>query len=265
MRVKNILLTGDDGYNAIGTRLLVHFLKKDFHLTIAGTKDQQSGVGGMKNIVTRKSWGLNTIDGISALWVNGSPADAVECAYVHFPHHFDLVISGINLGANLGGCLISSGTFAAAFQSVNLEMAKHAIAISWDVSSHLHFKNHASEEDISSLHSYPGEIADKIIRKAIEKNCWDAPVVNINLPLKASEEIRFTKPILNIGSLWPPSVLDKKTHTLGYGRGNHATTIGDKDTDVQTLAKGNISVSLCQRTMCDTLLFEKVKQTTIRI
>lgn len=43
---KKILLTGDDGYDSLGTRLLVRGLRDEFDLKIAGTKDQMSGVGG---------------------------------------------------------------------------------------------------------------------------------------------------------------------------------------------------------------------------
>jgi 5'/3'-nucleotidase SurE len=45
-----ILLTGDDGYNSIGTRLLVHALKNEHTLQIAATKSQQSGVGGQLSL-----------------------------------------------------------------------------------------------------------------------------------------------------------------------------------------------------------------------
>ena len=51
MNIKRILLTGDDGYNSLGTRLLIYFLKDRYELAIAGTKHQQSGVGGHVNVL----------------------------------------------------------------------------------------------------------------------------------------------------------------------------------------------------------------------
>lgn len=44
MAIKTILLTGDDGYNAVGIKILIDILGNDYQLKIAGTKSQQSGV-----------------------------------------------------------------------------------------------------------------------------------------------------------------------------------------------------------------------------
>ena len=46
MAKKRILLTGDDGYQSLGTRLVAHVLRENYDLTIAGTVSQQSAVGG---------------------------------------------------------------------------------------------------------------------------------------------------------------------------------------------------------------------------
>ena len=50
MKVKRILVTGDDGYNSLGVRVLAHFLKDKYDLEIVATKTQYRGVGGMFNL-----------------------------------------------------------------------------------------------------------------------------------------------------------------------------------------------------------------------
>ena len=46
MKVKKILLSGDDGYEAVGIRVLVELLKDSYELKIAATKGQRSAIGG---------------------------------------------------------------------------------------------------------------------------------------------------------------------------------------------------------------------------
>ncbi len=250
MQVKRILLTGDDGYNALGTRLLVHFLKDHYECAIAGTLKQQSGVGGRKSIMASAAWGEETIDGVPALWVDGSPVDAIECAGLHYKP-FDLVVSGINLGANIGGCLLTSGTYAAAFHSVNMGVAPRSIAISWDVPANLHFKSHSTDEAITPFLSFPGATAFRVIERTIQENLWGVSVVNINLPAAFSETMVFTNPMTPITHVWPGPVLNPNTHMFSYGFGNHSYESPEPDTDIAALGHGDISVSLCQATMAD--------------
>ena len=148
MDIRRILLTGDDGYNAIGTRLLVHFLKHEYQLFITGTKNQQSGVGGTKILKKELAWGEDTVDGVRAIWIDGTPVDSIECAKEYYKQSFDLVLSGINLGLNVSGSLISSGTFSAAFHAINLGIAPRAIAMSLEVPANNFRKKHKKSEDV---------------------------------------------------------------------------------------------------------------------
>lgn len=63
-----ILLTGDDGFSSIATRLLVHFLKDDYQLFIGGTSTQQSAMGGR---LTLKGgpWVERVLDGVPGVMV----------------------------------------------------------------------------------------------------------------------------------------------------------------------------------------------------
>jgi len=103
MSKKSILLTGDDGYDSLGTRILIHVLKKSYTLFIAGTKRQQSGVGGHKSITGTGEWGVENVDGVPALWVDGTPVDAIEAAKSWYTKPFDYIVSGINWGINVWG------------------------------------------------------------------------------------------------------------------------------------------------------------------
>lgn len=258
MKKKTILITGDDGYHSLGTRVLIHFLKNDFDLSIVCTKKQQSGVGGYKSIQLSGTWGKEIVDGTQALWIDGSPVDAMELAKEIFPHPFDYIISGINWGANIGGCLLSSGTFSAAAHGVNLGIAKRAIAISWDVPSTFHFQNHSIDDDISKFLDYPGKVAHGVIEKTMSHALWGADIVNINLPQRPTKIVEVVKPLKNIYRLWPPMKVNKTTGSYSYGVRNRTSHLGSKDTDVQVLSRGHISMSPCQSTYLDVKAYDKM-------
>ncbi|MFZ5845389.1 MAG: 5'/3'-nucleotidase SurE, partial [Patescibacteria group bacterium] len=197
-KIKRILLTGDDGYNSIGTRLLIQALKSDFELSVIATREQQSGVGGKVSVVGGGKWGQAQVDGVPAIWLDGTPCDCMECAKEFYPQPFDLIISGINLGVNIGGSIISSGTFSAAYRGVCLGVAPRAIAISWDVQYHLLYRNHSGKESIRKFYNYPGKTVAKLLRQAMMHNFWDSPLLNINLPAQPTSRARFTKLLLDI-------------------------------------------------------------------
>jgi len=258
MNKKTILLTGDDGYNSLGTRVLIDVLKHDFDLTVVGTKKQQSGVGGFKSIRLTGAWGETTVDGIHAFWIDGSPVDAMELAKEVFPVSFDCIISGINWGANIGGCLLTSGTFSAAVHGVNLGIARRAIAISWNTPVTFHFRNHSIQDNFSLFLKHPGKAAYTILKEAISNACWGADIININLPQQPTTVVEFVKPSKYVHTLWPNIELNKKTKTYSYMRRNISTHIGSKDTDVQALARGHITVSPCQSTYFHTMVYKKM-------
>jgi 5'-nucleotidase len=155
---KRILLTGDDGYNSIGIRLLIEALKDNHELRIAATKHQQSGVGGMLSLEDKyREWGETTIDGVPAIWVDGTPVDAISVAQGYFEKPFDLIISGMNLGINAGSAIISSGTYSAAIRGMGINLAPKAIVLSWVTPPEFWRKKHDENEDLSPYLEYPGK------------------------------------------------------------------------------------------------------------
>lgn len=258
MKKSTILLTGDDGYNSLGTRLLVHFLKKDAQLAIAGTLKQQSGVGGHKHVREGGTWGVDEVDGIPALWLDGSPVDAMEAANVYFHHPFDYVISGINWGVNIDGCLYSSGTFSAAYYARSLELAKKVIAISWDLPAKHHFARSSHNDSLEEFMEHPGKTAYTVLQKTMQANLWGADIININLPTQKTDLIAFAKPHNKISGFWPSMVLDKKTQRFAYAQGDHVPFDGLPNSETQILKKNHIAIVPCQNTMFDKQIYLKM-------
>ena len=131
-----ILITNDDGIYSPGIAALAKIALKFGSVTITAPDVEQSSMGHAvthsRPLTCKKS--LVKFEGIEAFRVNGTPADCVAIG-THL-HQTDLVLSGINLGMNLGNSMWHSGTLAAAKQAVLLGIKGIAISsVAKDASS----------------------------------------------------------------------------------------------------------------------------------
>ncbi len=113
-----ILLTNDDGIEAEGLRLLFEWARTIGEVTIFAPKTQQSAKS--HSIEIHKSYEVKKVDifeGAEAYSVDSTPADCVRVAVLGMKKQFDLVISGINCGPNLGGDIHYSGTVGACYEA----------------------------------------------------------------------------------------------------------------------------------------------------
>jgi 5'/3'-nucleotidase SurE len=265
MKIKRILLTGDDGYNAIGTRILVHYLKNSYDLQIVGTLRQQSGVGGHASLRTGCKYGYDEVDGVPAYWVDGYPVDAIESFVDNHIKPFDLVISGINWGANVGYC-IASGTYAAAFQTLNDGLSKKAMIMSRHVpSSHWHV-NPSKNADITSFLDYPGKAAFDVFKLAINNDMWSADVLNINFPEGKTNILQFTKPLDDMKQFYQfPVIRDTLNNQYTYPLEVLDETKHDTFSDSGAILHGYISISPLQKNPLDKTVFNNLQHQKISI
>lgn len=122
----NILVSNDDGVFAPGIQALAQALKPLGRIVIVAPESERSGYSSALTLDRP----LRLIQISPDVWaVNGTPADCVYLAMNGlFDFEFDLVVSGINSGANLGDDVLYSGTVGAAFEG---RLSKHpAIAVS---------------------------------------------------------------------------------------------------------------------------------------
>ena len=138
----NILIANDDGVFAPGIQALAHALAPLGRVVIVAPESERSGFSSALTLDRP----LRPIQISPDVWaVNGTPAD---CVYLSmnglFDFEFDLVVSGINSGANLGDDVLYSGTVGAAFEG--RLMKQPAIAVSMagpNVRSYEHPKHYA--------------------------------------------------------------------------------------------------------------------------
>ena len=126
-----VLLTNDDGIHAPGLMALYKELKKDFDLSVVAPESEMSAVGHAITLElplrVRKVRKNGSFFGYG---VNGTPADCVKIAVQELLEIVpDVVISGINLGANVGVNVLYSGTVSAATEGAFLGIKSAALSL----------------------------------------------------------------------------------------------------------------------------------------
>jgi len=167
-----ILLTNDDGYKADNIKSLYEELSKDHEVWIVAPKNNCSGMSAAISYLNEIE--VTKVDE-KIYAVDGTPAD---CTYLGLlsivDFEFDIVISGINHGANIGNDVLYSGTVGAAVGGRNLKYPPIAISVaSYDA------------KDISFITKKSIELINKIIESS---EIYVGKVININFPDISEDE-----------------------------------------------------------------------------
>src|SRR5262247_2118779 len=171
----NILLTNDDGYGAEGLRALQEALEELATVWVVAPFAEQSGAA--QSLTLRRPIVVHPRS--ERHWaVEGTPADAVIVAlHKLLPQRPDLVISGINHGANMGENVYYSGTVGAAREAALYHIP--AVAMS-RCSRKLNFASAA-------------RIARAAAEIVLKEGLPEQVLLNVNVPEPWSGEVRFTR------------------------------------------------------------------------
>ena len=180
-----ILVSNDDGYFAPGLNILVDNLKKIAEVVVVAPDKNKSGSS--SSLSLNKGITVNKINPM-LYSVGGTPTDCVHIALTGLiPFKPDMVISGINDGANMGDDTIYSGTVGAAMEGFLLGIP--SIAVSMGSSEPKHF-----------------DTAAKVILDLIEKHSRyphkNVTLLNVNVPDACSPHLT-----LKVVSLVVPAVI----------------------------------------------------------
>lgn len=170
-----ILITNDDGFDAVGIRLLAEWAKKLGKVTVVAPKTEQSGTShGIDFINPTEIKKVDIIDGVTVYSMDSTPADCVRFGILGLGQRYDLVLSGINRGVNVGEDIVYSGTVGAIFEAAKNDIP--AIA----------FSTFPHTQEIAA--SYLDTVYEYICEnKLLEENM----LYNINIPDKV-DGIRMT-------------------------------------------------------------------------
>ena len=129
-----ILISNDDGYFAPGLNILAEHIAKIAEITVVAPERNRSGAS--NSLTLDRPLSVKTAPN-GFFYVNGTPTDCVHIALTGLMETMpDMVISGINDGANMGDDTIYSGTVAAATEGYLLGIPSIAISMSQHNSTH---------------------------------------------------------------------------------------------------------------------------------
>jgi 5'-nucleotidase len=237
---KKILVTNDDGVLSPGLFALVKEMRVFGDVFIMAPDRNWSGGGHVKTLdraLRVREFRLE--DGTQAFASDGAPSDCVALATLgYFKEKFDYVVSGINIGANLGHDVTYSGTVTAAMEAVIADIP--GIAFSLEVP-----EGHVGPIDYSASAYAAHEVMQNVIKHGIHQEV----LLNINIPYLTKEEIkgfRVTRLGLRVYHSRLDERIDPRNRPYYWIGGDAPTGVPETGTDVGALAEGFISITPLQ-------------------
>ena len=125
-----ILITNDDSVSAAQLRPLIRWCQKLGEVTVVVPEYEQSGKShGIQLLQAFKAETRMLAEDVQVWTVDSTPADCVRFAVMGLKLSFDLVISGVNRGCNMGLDVMYSGTVAAIFEAAALGIPAVAFSV----------------------------------------------------------------------------------------------------------------------------------------
>lgn len=249
-----ILVTNDDGIFAPGLRCLVAELSQRANVVVAAPDRERSATG--HAITMFQPLRVATADvpfAQAAYAISGTPVDCVKLAVDKlFPNEIDLIVSGINRGANLGTDVVYSGTVSAALEGVMLGLPAIAFSLT---------------EYAAPDFSPAAKLAAWLVAEIWQKQ-WPADtLLNVNIPqtedalagIKVTTlgHLRYANPILQREDPWGGYYYWLAGHSP---EGNNA-----EPTDVWAVQNGFVSLTPIHFDLTDYQLIETISDWNLHL
>ena len=170
-----ILLSNDDGYRAEGLAALKAAIAPLGSVTVVAPDRNRSGAS--NSLTLDVPLRASRYDD-QAFFVNGTPTDCVHMAisgFFDFEH--DLVVSGVNDGANLGDDVLYSGTVAAAMEGRFLGLSAIAVSLCVEPGSPRNFAGAA-------------RVAAALVERLVRRPLANSVILNVNVPDVADADLK---------------------------------------------------------------------------
>jgi len=227
-----ILLANDDGYLAPGLSALYEGLRARWDVTVIAPEQNASAASNA--LTLNRPLSVYTAQN-GFLYVNGTPSDCVHIALTGLlDFRPDLVVSGVNNGANLGDDTIYSGTVAAATEGYLFGIPALAISLVEKGWKHL---------DTAVA------VAVDVVAKLAEEMPQQAQLLNLNVPNRALSALGGVR-VTRLGKRHPsqPVVVQKNPYgdTIYWIGGAGAAMDKQQGTDFDAIAQGCASLTPLQ-------------------
>lgn len=245
-----ILITNDDGIHSNGIRDLSRVLSKKHEIYIVAPDRERSAVS--HSLTLHKPLRAKEVEiyGSKGAWeTSGTPSDCVKLAvYTLLPKKPDLLISGINRGANLGTDVLYSGTVAGAMEGAFLGIPSVAVSnVSFDRKQDYTFSANLTLKLISLI--------EKILKPEV--------IFNVNIPDCLEDETKGFKlvplQLRNYKNLIETR-LDPKGEKYYWLYGIPDESNSNIDSDISAIKRNFVSVTPLHWDLTDTFSLGNIKK-----
>ncbi len=245
-----ILVSNDDGIDSPGLLHLKQALDSVGQVTVIVPDHEWSASGHAKTM--HKPLRISQVelpDGSRAYVSSGAPSDCIALAVLGFlPQLPDLVVSGINIGANVGHDITYSGTLAAAFEGTVSGIP--SLAASLDT---------YEDADFTYAARFVACLAKEVVARGLPRNV----LLNVNVPNVPAGEIEGVE-ITRLGRRLYRDKLVKRQDPRGreyYWIGGDRPTgfAEDEGTDIWALARDRVSITPIHLDMTDEGFIEELR------
>ena len=229
----HIVLTNDDGIQAPGLRALYHGLLDAGHrVTVIAPVTEQSAVGHAITFVIPLRVKIFDEQNFKGLGVHGTPVDCMKLGLTSLvADKPDLILSGINAGANIGPDILYSGTVAAATEAAH--MGYHSMALSFDS---------FQPENLYEQAAFAAELIERIPWKHLPPRC----VLNLNfpnLPMTETKGLKVCEQTDAVWKDWYEEAKDPRGNTYWWLNGEIPAQGVAPDSDHALLGAGYITLT----------------------
>jgi 5'-nucleotidase len=234
-----ILLTNDDGIYAPGLRALRRELQQLGEVLVVAPATEQSAVGHsitlLAPLVVQEV--LDEDKQFLGWAVEGRPADCVKLALLELlPEPPDLIVSGLNAGANAGINVLYSGTVAAAIEGAFFQRPSIAVSLEYTKPKPLDFPRGA-------------ELARRVIGQILEHRPGPGALFNVNIPSLEKGPVRGIRTVPQNVAPYVEQYdrrVDPRGRVYFWTRPGYCCPQPHPDSDVTALDEGFITVTPLQ-------------------
>ena len=252
-----ILVTNDDGINAIGIKKLAHSLKKLGKVIIVAPDRERSATG--HAITMHQPLRIDKVDfqdpNIDAWSINGTPSDCVKIAVESIlTQKPDIIVSGINNGPNLGNDVLYSGTVSAAIEGAMHNIPSLAMSV------------YGSGVDINyeGASFFSCNLVETVIKNKMPNNL----VLNINFPSLDNTHIKGIR-VTELGIRKYRNSYEERKDPMGksyYWLSGSLIEINNTEaSDVECIKNGYISVTPLHFDLTDYKYLKEIKNWDINL
>jgi 5'-nucleotidase len=250
-----ILLTNDDGIHAVGLRSMHAALKKAGHeVFVVAPMTEQSAVGHAVTMAMPLKVKQFAENGFAGRGVSGTPVDCVKLALSHLlrDEGIELVVSGLNAGANVGPDILYSGTVAAATEAALLGSPSMAASV-----------DDFNPVDLSEQAELAVKIVETVAWNELPKHC----VINVNFPkgpLSNKHGVKLCPQTRAVYRDWFVERMDPRGRPYYWLEGEIPRETVSRGTDRYLLDEGHATITPLRFDFTDREVLEQLRSSGLK-